>query len=74
MNNCNHKWQQIGIDLFRPALKVRCVHCQSIGEVLNPSAREVSTAFYASNTTPLVFDDSLRVGSAGVETLSLSGH
>jgi len=74
LNNCNHKWQQIGIDLFRPALKVRCAHCQSLGEVLRPTAREVSTAFYASDTTPLAFDDSMRVGSANVETLGRSGH
>lgn len=73
MTNCTHSWQQIGVDLFRPSLKVRCVRCLALGEVLKPTSLEITRAFYASPQTPIAFEDFPRVSSAGVETLSWAG-
>ena len=70
MSDCLHEWQQVGIDLFRPAIQVRCQHCQAFGQVLEPTPNEVTGAFYASESMPIPFDDWQRVSSAGVETLS----
>lgn len=70
MSVCTHHWQQIGVDLFRPAIQVRCSDCQSIGLVLEPSRDEITSAFYASEETPIDFNYWQRVTSAGVETLS----
>jgi len=72
MNHCIHNWQQVGIDLFKPVIQVRCEHCQTFGQVLEPSPSEVTDAFYASESEPIPFDRGQRVSSAGVETLSWS--
>lgn len=57
MTECTHHWQQIGVDLYRPAIQVRCKRCLATGEVLNPTPDEFSSAFYASESTPIDFDD-----------------
>ncbi len=70
--NCTHQWQQISVDLFRPSIRVRCDHCRAIGEIVDPSRDEITTAFYASPETPLPFAAPERVSNG--ETKSWAGE